>query len=149
MRPVPSPVCSLFTLCDGDFGSEYKKKKKKKKKKQLIRSVGGHVHNLTTSYFERKETKFVFNKTAIYGRNRSSLGLLFVKLARVSVFSSLSDQSHTQVQAGSMPSTQAVAPSPNHNRDGSEKVRTFDNGTHRHKRFDRQIFVSIFWLRHA
>ena len=29
MRPVPSPVCSLFTLCDGDFGSEYKKKKKK------------------------------------------------------------------------------------------------------------------------
>ena len=30
VRPVPSPVCSLFTLCDGDFGSEYKKKKKKK-----------------------------------------------------------------------------------------------------------------------
>ena len=32
MRPVPSPVCSLFTLCDGDFGSEYKNKKNKKKK---------------------------------------------------------------------------------------------------------------------
>ena len=31
VRPVPSPVCSLFTLCDGDFGSEYKKKKKKKR----------------------------------------------------------------------------------------------------------------------
>ena len=35
VRPVPSPVCSLFTLCDGDFGSEYKKKKKKKKKNRL------------------------------------------------------------------------------------------------------------------
>ena len=34
MRPVPSPVCSLFTLCDGDFGSEYKKKKKKKKDRE-------------------------------------------------------------------------------------------------------------------
>ena len=47
-------------------------------RKQSIRSVGGHVRNLTTSYFERKETKFVGNKTAIYGRNRSSLCLLFV-----------------------------------------------------------------------
>ena len=25
-------------------------------RKQLIRSVGGHVRNLTISYFERKET---------------------------------------------------------------------------------------------
>ena len=37
MRPVPSPVCSLFTLCDGDFGSEYKKKKKKKRKEDWWR----------------------------------------------------------------------------------------------------------------
>ena len=46
------------------------------------------MRNLTTLYFERKETKFVGNKTAIYGRNRSSLCLLFVKLARFCVFSS-------------------------------------------------------------
>ena len=56
--------------------------------KQSIRGVSGHVHNLTTSYFERKKTKFVGNKTAIYSRNRSSLCLLFVKLARRCVFSS-------------------------------------------------------------
>ena len=64
-------------------------------------------------------------------------------------FVRLSDLSHTQEQAGSMPSTQAVAPSPSHNRDGSEKVRTFDKRTHRHKPFDRQRFVSVLWLRHA
>ena len=57
-------------------------------RKQSIRSIGGHVRNLTTSYFERKETKFVGNKTAIYGRIRSSLCLLFVKLARLCVCSS-------------------------------------------------------------
>ena len=57
-------------------------------RKQLIRSVGGHVRNLTTSYFERKEIKFVGNKTAIYVWNRSSLCLLFVKLAHLCVFSS-------------------------------------------------------------
>ena len=54
-------------------------------RKQKIRSVGGHVRNLTTSNFERKDTKFVGNKTAIYGRKRSSLRLLFVKLARLCV----------------------------------------------------------------
>ena len=57
-------------------------------RKRWIRSVDGHVRNLTTSYFERKETKFVGNKTAIYRRNRSSLCLLFVKLALLCVFSS-------------------------------------------------------------
>ena len=57
-------------------------------RKQSIRSVGGHVRNLTTSYFKRKETKFVGNKTAIHGRNRSYLCLLFVKLARLCDFSS-------------------------------------------------------------
>ena len=35
-------------------------------RKQLVRSVGGHVRNLTTSYFDRIETKFVGNKTTIY-----------------------------------------------------------------------------------
>ena len=56
-----------------------------------------------------------------------------------------------QEQAWSMPLTQAVAPSPSHNRRGSEKakVRPFDQGTHRHKPFDRQRFLSILWLRHA
>ena len=57
-------------------------------RKQSIRSDGGHVRNLTTSYFERKETKFVGNKTAIYSQNCSSLCLLFVKLALLCVFSS-------------------------------------------------------------
>ena len=117
--------------------------------KQSIRSVGSHVRNLTALYFERKETKFVGNKTAIYGCNRSSFCLLFVKLARLCVFSSLIRRSHTQEQAGSMPSTQAVAPSSSHNRDDSEKVRTFNKRTHRHKPFDRQRFVSVLWLRHA
>ena len=56
-------------------------------RKRLIRSAGGLMRNLTTSYFERKETKFVGNMTAIYGRNCSSLYLLFVKLARLCVFS--------------------------------------------------------------
>ena len=53
-------------------------------------------------------------------------------------FLRLSDLSHTQEQARSMPSMQAVAPSPSHNRDGSEKVRTFDKRTHRHKPLDLQ-----------
>ena len=56
--------------------------------KQSFRFVGGHVHNVTISHFERKETKFVINKTAIYRRNRSSVCLLFVKLALLCVFSS-------------------------------------------------------------
>ena len=115
-------------------------------RKQSICSVGGQVRNITTSYFKRKETKFVGNKTAIYGQNRSSLCLLFVKLARLCVFSSFI---RPITQAGSMPSTQAVEPSPSHNRDGCEKVRTFVKRTHRHKHFDRQSFVSVLWLRHA
>ena len=84
-----------------------------------------------------RETKFVGNKTAVYSRNRSSLCLLFVKLDLLCVFSSFI-RSHRQEQGGSMPSTQAVAPSLNRNRDGSEKVRTFDEQTHRHKPFDCQ-----------
>ena len=56
---------------------------------------------------------------------------------------------HMQEQAGSMPLSQAVAPSPSHNRDGSEKVWTFDKRTHRLKPFDRRRFVSVLWLRHA
>ena len=57
------------------------------------------MHNLTTSYFERKATKFVGNKTAIYRRNRSSVCLLFVKLALVCVFSSLGP-GHTELESG-------------------------------------------------
>ena len=57
-------------------------------RKQSICSVVGHVRNLTTSYLEQNETKFVGNKTAIYSRNRSSLCLLFVKLALLCVFCS-------------------------------------------------------------
>ena len=44
------------------------------------------MRNLTTSYFEGKETKFVSNKTAIYSRKRSSLCLLFVKIALLCLF---------------------------------------------------------------
>ena len=72
-----------------------------------------------------------------------SNSLVFVSFLR------LSDLSHRQEQGGGMPPTPAVAPSPGHSRDGSEKVRTFDKRTHRHKRFDRQRFVSVLWLRHA
>ena len=97
----------------------------------------------------RKETKFVGNKRAIFSGNRSSLCLLFVKLALVCVLSSFSDRSLMQEETGSMPSTQAVLPSPSHNRDGSEKVRTFDKRTHCYKPFDHQRFVSVLWLCHA
>ena len=111
------------------------------------------MHNLTTSHFEGKETEFVGNKTAIYGRNRSSLGLLFVKLARLFVFSSfirpIAYERASLVHA--FDACGAVGPSPSHNRDGSEKVQTFDKRTHRQKPFDRQRqrFVSVLWLRHA
>ena len=44
------------------------------------------VLQLRTS--SEKKTNFVRNKTAIYGRNRSSLCLIFVKLARLCAFSS-------------------------------------------------------------
>ena len=55
-------------------------------RKQSFRFDGGHVHNVTTSHLERKETKFVSNKTAIYRRNRSSVCLLFLKLALLCAF---------------------------------------------------------------
>ena len=118
-------------------------------REQSFRFNGGHVHNVTTWHFERKETEFVSNKTAIYRRNRSSVCLLFVKLALLCVFFCLSDLSHTQEQARSMPWMQAVAPSPSYNRDGSDKVRTFDKRAHRHKPFDLQRFVSVLWFQHA
>ena len=69
--------------------------------------------------------------------------LVFVSFLRSS------DRSLTQEQAGSMPSTQSLAPSPSHNRDGSVKVLQFDKRTHRHKPFDCQRFVTVLWLRHA
>ena len=53
-------------------------------RKQWFRCVGGHVHNLTTSYFEQKKTKFVCNNTkslfclSSLCQNRSSLCLFFV-----------------------------------------------------------------------
>ena len=52
-----------------------------------------------------------------------SNSLVFVSFLR------LSDQSHLKEQDGSIPSTQAVTPIPSHDRDGSEKVRTFDEET--------------------
>ena len=71
--------------------------------KQSFRFVGGHVHTVTTSHFERKETKFVSNKTAF----TVEIALLFVFSLSNSLFFvsflRLSDLSHTQEQAGSMP----------------------------------------------
>ena len=57
-------------------------------RKQSIRSVSGHVRHLTTSYFDRRETNFFCNKTAIYHGTRSSLCLHFVKPSRLCAFSS-------------------------------------------------------------
>ena len=118
-------------------------------RKQSFRCVGGHctISQLRTSS-ERKPslsaTRQPFTvKIALLFVFSLSNSLFFVCFLR------LSDLSHTQEQARSMPSTQAVAPSPSHNRDGSEKVRTFDKRTHRHKPFDLQRFVSVLWLRHA
>ena len=93
-------------------------------RKQSIRSVGRHVRNLTTSYFEWKETKFVGNKTANYSRNRSSLCLFFVKLTLLCVFSSFIRPITCPRASWEHAFRQAVAPSPSHYRDGSEKVRT-------------------------
>ena len=81
------------------------------------------------------------------------IALLFVfslsnSLFLVSFFC-LSGLSHTQEQAGSKPWMQALAPSPSYNRDGSEKVRTFDKRTPRHKPFDLQRFLNVLWFRHA
>ena len=116
---------------------------------QSIGSVGSHVRNRTTSYFERKETKFVGNKTAIYGRNRSSLCLLFVKLALLCVFSSFirliiyarASREHAFDASGS------ANPEPQQRRQW--EGAGFDKRTHRRKPFDRQRFVSVLWLHHA
>ena len=117
--------------------------------KQSIRSVDGLVHNLTTSYFERKETSLSATRQPFM----VEIALLYVfSLSNSLVFVSFlcsSDRSRTKEQVGSMPSTQAVATSPNYNRDGSEKVRRFDKRAHRHKPFDRKRFVSVLWLCHA
>ena len=91
-------------------------------RKQSFRFVGGHVHNITTSHFERKETKIVSNKTAIYRRNRSCVCLLFVKLALLCVSSSFirpitytrASREHAFDASGSAKHE--------HNRDGSEKT---------------------------
>ena len=115
-------------------------------RKQTIRSVGGHVHSLTTAKrnlsLSATRQPFIF-EIALLNVLSFSNSLFFVSFLR------LSDRTHTKEQAGSMPSTQAVTTSPNHNRDGSEKVRTFDKRTHRHKPFDRQRFASVLWLHHA
>ena len=113
---------------------------------------GFQFFNLCRSWKRREyETKFVGNKTAIYRWNRFSVCLLFLSNSLFFVsFLRLSNLSRTQEQAGSMPSTQVVAPSPSDNRDGSEKVRAFDKRTHRHKPFDHQRFVSVLrCIRHA
>ena len=139
MLKTPSLFERCVTLPVGTWSAAHK---------QSIRSVGGHVRNLTTSYFERKEVKFVGNKTSIYRRHCSSLFLLFVKFALLCDFSSII-RTITYARASREPSPQAVAPSPSHNRDSSEKVWMFEKRTQHHKPFDRQWFVSVLWLRHA
>ena len=114
--------------------------------KQSFPCVGVHVHNLTTSYFERKGTKLVGNKTAIYRRNLSSVCIFFVKLALLCVFS-LFIQPITYARARREHAFDASGTDkPSHNKEGSEKVSTFDKRTNRHKPFGRQRFVSVLWL---
>ena len=117
--------------------------------KQSIRSVGAHVRNLTTCTSSHRKLSLSATRQPF----RVDIVLLFVfSLSKSLFFVSFlrsSDLSHTQEQAGSMALTQAVAPSPGHNRDGSKKVRTFDKRTHHHKPFDRQRFVSVLWLWHT
>ena len=61
----------------------------------------------------------------------------------------LSDLSDMQEQARTMPSTPAVLPSPGHNIDSSEKVRTFDKELITTNHFHCRRFVRVLWLRHA
>ena len=106
------------------------------------------MHILTTWYLERKlslsatRPPFMVEIAPLYDLPLSN-SLFFVCFLR------LCNLSHRAEQAGSMPSTQAVAPSPGHSRDGSEKVRTFDKRAHRRSLFDHQRFVSVLSLRQA
>ena len=114
-------------------------------RKQSFPCVGRHVHNLTTSYFERKETDLVRNKTAIYCRNRSSVCLFFVKLALLCVFSSFTwSIAYARLSLEHAFNASGTAkPEPQQGRQFRiSKVRTFDKRTLRHKPFDLQRFVS-------
>ena len=118
-------------------------------REQSFRFSGGHVHNVTTSHFERKETKFVSNKRAIYHRNRSSVCLLFVKLALLCVFS-LFIRPITYTRANREHALDASGSS----KPELQQRRQWDGAnvrqrTHRHKPFDLQRFVSVLWFRHA
>ena len=64
--------------------------------KQTIRSIGGHMRSLTTLYFERKEVKFVSNKTAIYGQS----DLLYVFSLSNSLFMASNAMSRIENQDG-------------------------------------------------
>ena len=61
------------------------------------------MRKLTTSYFERKDTKFVSNKTALLYVFSLPNSLLLVSFLR------LTDLSHRQEQAGSKRSTSGSA----------------------------------------
>ena len=149
-RPGPCSLSARYGRCYSDVSKAFIVwALRDTSGRYMVGCVGSHVRNLTTSYFDWKETKFVGNKTAIYSRNRSSLCLFFVKLTLLCVFSSFIRPITCPRASREHAFRQAVTPSPSHYRDGSEKVRTFDKRTHHHKRFDRQRSVSVLWLRHA
>ena len=105
-------------------------------RKQSIRSVGGHAHNLTTLSSSEKKLSlwatrqpFTVEITLLYVFSLSN-SLFFV-----SFFMYPTDHiCKSKPGACIRRSTQAVAPSPSHNRDGSEnfRVRTFYKRTHHH-----------------
>ena len=119
-------------------------------RKQSFRCVSGHVHNLTTSYFERKETKFVGNKTAIYCRNRSSVCLLFVKLALVRVFSSfIRPITYTTAsREHASDASSSAKPEPQQRRQCEGANVRQKNPSPQTLRFPLR-FVSVLWVRHA
>ena len=104
-----------------------------------VRSIHGRLH--VNNWFAASAVRWAISQLRTSSERKLSLSAtrlpFTVEIALLDVFSlsnslffasflRLSDLSHRQEQAGSMPSTQAIPPSPGHNRDGSEKVRTFD-----------------------
>ena len=119
--------------------------------KQSVRSVGGQVHNAAISQLRpSSERKLWFQQQDRHLQLNSLFYYVFSSSNSLFMFSlQLSDLSDMQEQARSMPSTLAVLPSPGHNIDSSEKVRTFDKELITTNHFHCRRFVRVLWLRHA
>ena len=101
--------------------------------KQSFRCFAGNVHNLTTSYFERKETVCWQQDSHLWLRSPFCLSSLCQTRSSLSLFFVYPTYHIRKMKPGACLRTQAVGTSPRHNRDGSEKVRTIDKRAHRHK----------------